>query len=439
MTGPFRTVEEGFAWFETFANLERTGLFGHRDYKLDRMRELADAAGHPEQSFQSIHIAGSKGKGSTAALTASVLQKMGYATGIYTSPHVHDYRERIALPGGFYDDPILLEAMHKVRNSVEERNKPHDPPTTFELLTLCAFFTFQAAGCTWAVVETGLGGRLDSTNILLPRACLLTPVELEHTDVLGHTLEEIAREKAGIIKPGVPVFSGFQRPEAEGVFRRRAAEMEAPYHSLPEELVQLETDTRITGTTLAARWLSGKTLDCTLSFAGRHQGENACLAALCIDTLSDSGHIGPVTEQTMAAGLARATLPGRFEIVETEPPFILDTAHTPASAERAVRTLGEINRLRGILIFGAVSGKDVAGMAAVLAPAFSHIIISRPGVFKKNNPRELAEIFRTRHPEVILEEDPRAALDKARALSAGRLPILVTGSFYMAAEIRSIL
>ena len=279
--GGFGSVDEGFAWFETFANLERTGRFSERNYKLDRMREMADASKHPERSFRSVHIAGSKGKGSTAVLTASVLEAAGYSTGLYTSPHLQDYRERISRPGGFFDDGILLEAMNEVRKSVENRRKPGDPPTTFELLTLCAFFTFRSAGCEWAVLETGLGGRLDSTNIVSPEACILTPIELEHTDVLGSTLEEIAGEKAGIMKPGIPVFMGFQKPAAEKVFRRRAEEIHAPLYSLAEELTRMETETGKTGTALTAAWRADPPLECTLSFHGRHQAENACLAARC--------------------------------------------------------------------------------------------------------------------------------------------------------------
>ena len=432
-------MDDGFEWFETFANLERTGRFSERTYKLDRMEELAEAAGRPEKAFRSIHLAGSKGKGSTAAFVASILESAGYKTGIYTSPHLQDYRERIALPGAFFDDRLLLEAMHKVRNSLAYRNKPGDPPTTFELLTLCAFLAFQEAGCQWGVIETGLGGRLDSTNIITPSASVLTPLELEHTDVLGSTLEEIASEKAGIIKPGIPVYMGMQDQKVERIFRQKAEETGSRFYSLRQELTGFITETRISGTSLSAEFRSGRTLDCTLSLAGRHQGENACLAALCIDSLSREGHIGEVSPQQTADGLSRARLPGRFEIMRADPPLILDSAHTPGSIRQTLQTLQEISPDRGICIFGAVSGKDIRGMANILAPAFRRIIISKPGVFKKSDPEETFRVFREIHPEIELEPEPSSALEKALKFSAGHLPVLVTGSFYMASEIRKLL
>lgn len=438
-SAPFRKVEEGFAWFETFANLERSGRFSERNYKLDRMLELSELAGRPDRSCRTIHLAGSKGKGSTAILLASALQAAGHPTGIYTSPHVQDYRERIARPGGFLEDGILLEAMNRVRTVMEKRNAPDDPPTTFELLTLCAFLAFKAAGCTWVVLETGLGGRLDSTNIVTPELSVFTPLELEHTDVLGSTLPAIAKEKAGIIKPGVPVCSGFQKPEVYEVFRHRAEEVGAPMHLLSEELSDLSVTTGIDGTSVSAGFRSGDTLECGLSMYGRHQAENACLAFLCLKILTDAGRPDLVSPRAITEGFSRAKLPGRFEIIEKSPPLVLDTAHTPASVERAVGTLREITTEPGVLLFGAVSGKDIPGMANILAPAFKHIVVSRPGIFKKNNPAEAAEIFRAVHSDVILEMEPGEALRKARGLAGPGVPILVTGSFYMAAEIRKIL
>ena len=434
----FSTVEEAFAYIEGFTNFERITPQIVRDFKRSRMEELLELMANPHESFTSIHIAGSKGKGSTAAFLTSVLTAAGIPAGMYTSPHVVTYRERISRGGGFFPDRVYIESIERLKAAVESRRSPflkgEYEPTTFELLTVLAFTIFRDTGCTWAVVETGIGGRLDATNIINPSFCVLTPVELEHTDILGDTIEQIAAEKAGIIKPGVPAFSSEQSDPVREIFRKTAAAVGAPLTFIGEEMECLDLAGGMKH--LSVRWKDGGSLEAELAMFGRHQAENAALAALALRKML------PETESRLAAGLAAARAPGRMEIREGKVPLVFDGAHTPSSVKVLVRGLEELypNILRtGILIFGSVKGKNAAGMAEVLGPRFREIVISTPGSFKPNDPASVLAAFEPYNTRVRMIADPAGALEYARreAEKTGG-PICVTGSFYMVAEIRRL-
>ena len=226
------TPADAFAWIESFTNLERGAVpFDSATYHLERMRRLLAMFDNPEQGCPLIHVAGTKGKGSTSALLASALRASGRRTGLYTSPHVSSPFERIVLAGEADQPQAVVRIARAMRDAVEavpEEGPGGFPPTTFELYTLLAFLYFREAGCDIAVIETGIGGRLDATNVITPEASVITPLDLEHTDVLGATIGQIAAEKAGIIKPGVPAFIGLQPPLAGEVFREAARERGSP-------------------------------------------------------------------------------------------------------------------------------------------------------------------------------------------------------------------
>ncbi|MCX7030049.1 MAG: Mur ligase family protein [Spirochaetes bacterium] len=433
----FRGPGEVFAWAESFTNLERNlPALDKRVWRLDRMRRLLEAAGGPDTRFRSFHVAGSKGKGSTAALMAGVLTASGRKTGLYTSPHVSSPLERISVDGQ-PPDPVLFTLMADRARALVDGLADSLPggfsPTTFELLTLLAFLAFREAGCDDAVVETGIGGRLDATNVIMPEASVLTPLDLEHTDILGDTIEEIAAEKAGIIKEGVPAFAAGRPPESKEVFRRAAALRGAPLAFLDEEadILSVAPGTTATGFTLRLR--GGEPVSFTLSMPGAFQAENAALAYLCLRRCRPR-----IAETQFRAGFAATRLPGRMEIVPGSPTVVLDGAHTPLAVRRLLETFQVLYPAGGVLLFGSVSGKRPHEMAEVLAPAFERIVISRPNAFKPSDPREVWAIFRQMHKGVELLEDPVRALARARELAAGR-PILVTGSFYMVSEIRALL
>jgi dihydrofolate synthase / folylpolyglutamate synthase len=434
---------EAFAWIESFTNLERgTVPFDGSSYHLDRMRRLLAMFGSPETGIPLIHVAGTKGKGSTAALLASVLRASGRKTGLYTSPHVADPFERIVLAGEAARPGALVRIVRAMRDAVESvpaEGPAGFPPTTFELYTLLAFLYFRDAGCDVAVIETGIGGRLDATNVITPEASVITPLDLEHTDVLGDTMEKIAAEKAGIIKPGVPAFVGLQPAAALDVFRAAARERGAALTLLEEETRRRDVRLSASGTELHLELRDGTSADFRLSMLGEFQAENAALAYLTL-----RGVHPEITPGQFRRGFRAARLPGRMELVRGRPPVVLDGAHTPLAVHRLLESFrGIFPRPLGpraaVLLFGSVAGKNPRAMAEILAPWFQSVVVSTPGTFKQSDPEGVWRIFRELNPAAELVKDPADALRRARQLAGSRLPILVTGSFYMVSEIRRLL
>jgi len=437
--GELRTAADVFSWTESFTNLERTPLStDQRNYRLDRMHRLLHLFGDPHAGPRIIHVAGTKGKGSTSALIASVLAASGLATGLYTSPHVQNAFERIGIAGQEPRPELLVRlarAVKAVIDLIPEEGMPgHYSPTTFEILTLLAFLYFKEAGCTDAVIEVGIGGRLDATNVVTPLASVITPLDLEHTDILGDTIEEIAFEKAGIIKPGVPAFFGLQPPEVKDVFRAACRERGSSGTFLDETVTTISSRVDRGGTTCSFGLPGEPTCGFRLALLGDFQAENAALAWMTLRRVRPG-----IPLECFQAGFASVTLPGRMEARGSGPVIVLDGAHTPLAVTRLLASFRAVFPGEAVLLFGSVSGKKPREMAEILAPAFSHVVVSTPGTFKESNPAEVAAIFRSRNPSTVLERDPEKALRLARELSGGRGSLLVTGSFYMVAEIRKLL
>ena len=429
------TVKEAFLYLESFTNLEKGRIpETKRDFRLDRMRLFLDRLNYPHLSFKTIHIAGTKGKGSTGAMMGSVLEEAGFKTGVYSSPHVSSYLERIRISNGPPSDESIVRGVNNLTRWIVEplqRLPGEFPPTTFELLTLLAFLLFREQDCTFAVIETGIGGRLDATNIVRPVACLITPLDLEHTHLLGKTIESIAYEKGGIIKRGVPVFCSHQKTVALDVFHSIGRARGAPIFSLDEELEQLDCVLERSGMDCEVKLRNRTPLTFRLALNGLFQAENAALASLALV------HLLPfIPIPALERGMRKTSLPGRLEIIDGTPPIILDGAHTPLAAERLMESYRKLFPERGILIFGSVIGKNPADMAGHLVPYFDAVIISTPGSFKESEPDTLYEMFKKLHGNTQLELLPHKALEKAMKLSGGKKPILVTGSFYMISEIR---
>jgi len=434
----FKNSTDGFLWMESFTNFEKAPDLTKRGYRLDRMALLLDCFDNPQNSYRIIHIAGSKGKGSTGAFASSILIEAGYKTGVYSSPHISDYRERITVNNSFATEEIYLKNMIKIKDLIEGEKYLSLPggsePTTFELLTLLSFLVFKDSLCEWIVLETGLGGRLDATNLVFPEVVLLTPIELEHTDLLGTTIPEIAGEKAGIIKEGKPVFSSKQSDSALKVFMNKAAYLNSPFYYLPDLYKEIIMKTNLSGSDMEIHWKNGQIIKSRLNMLGEFQSDNSSLAIAGIQ------HILPdLDNRIIEQGISKAKLPGRMEIIGESPVFMIDGAHTRQSTEKLLYSFESLFKQKGILIFGSVSGKDAEAMAEILAPHFEHIIISRPGTFKKSDPHSLYELFKKRNKNTHFIIDPKEAENKARELSRNVLPVLITGSFYMAAEIRKIL
>ncbi|MDR2796799.1 MAG: tetrahydrofolate synthase [Treponema sp.] len=444
-----------FTWLSRFINIE-TGQFS-TSLRLDRMEVLARLAEHPERSAPVIHIAGSKGKGSVTGMITAILEAEGFRPARYTSPHVTEYRERITQGNAFFDESIYIQAGRELV-SIEAmlRNTPtsgiayFDPPAEddteasfFELLTLYFFLCARLANCDVMVVETGLGGRLDATNIVDPLVSVITLIELEHTEFLGDHIGAIAKEKAGIIKPGKSLILAEQVNEALEVFKKTAAACHVPLYYLPDvvDLHHIQVNPRGTTFSLASKSpaLFPASLELTIPIPGKIQAQNAALGIAAAKIAFPQ-----LKAQSILRGLQDFTLPARFERILDDPIFIVDGAHTPHSVESCVETFSALYGKGGILIFGCAAGKDAVAMAKILIPHFAQIIITTPGTFKVSFPQLVYDTFSTEATSLgkgsAVSYIPETAQAIEKALEQGRkkeLPLLGTGSFYLAAEIRN--
>jgi dihydrofolate synthase/folylpolyglutamate synthase len=436
MAQRFADSDELYTFLLGFVNVER----GQKTvFKLDRMRYLCESLGDPQGAYRTIHVAGSKGKGSVSAMIARALQASGRRVGLYTSPHLLRWKERMSLAGDEMPEEIVLAAAAEVLPLMEGKGPTDFPggelPTYFELTTLIAFCAFRLAGCDSAVVETGLGGRLDSTNVLPSEASVITPIELEHTEWLGDTIPLIAAEKAGIVKPGKPCFLSRQRDEAREVFARTCADRGSPLREAPVLARAGEVSIGPGGTTarisfapsspMGARFPGG--IGARTPMIGAIQAENMALALLAAGETEAS--LGP---EEAARGLARAFLPARFQILSRAPPVILDGAHTPASIGLALESLETLFPGPKALLFACAEDKRHKEMAAALAPKFERITLTRPGAFKRGDLAALASSFVEAGASFRATEDHVEAIARAREEAAALgLPLLVTGSFYL--------
>lgn len=401
-------------------------------YNLERMRELCTLLGEPQDRYPSLHIAGSKGKGSTAAMISAILQAAGYRTGLYTSPHLHSFRERIRVDGDLISREDVVRLWEQIRPQVDALHAT----TTFEIITALAFEHFRQKEIDWAVLEVGLGGRLDATNVVTPAACAITPLSYEHTDLLGHTLSLIAFEKAGIIKPGVPVIVGPQTPEAMAVIEEVAAQAGA-------ELCRVEHDWRCTvhesthhGLRLDIHGPGITYENLALPLVGGHQAINATVAVALTHTLIQGGVA--ISADAIRKGLAQTFWPGRLERLSQNPLIVVDSAHNSHSTENLRASLNLFPHHRLILLFGASVDKDIHSMLQVLGPIAAEIIITRSFHPRAAEPAILADLARlfSPHTPIHTTENALEAVKLAHSLAEEGDLILGTGSIFVVADVR---
>jgi dihydrofolate synthase/folylpolyglutamate synthase len=421
------------------------------DFKLDRMRLVLAHLGDPQRRLRVLHIAGSKGKGSTAAMLASILQHQGYRVGLFTSPHLVHVEERIQVNR----EPISRAELTALMSEIEAVSRLPMPEgggvineslTFFEIATALGLLHFVRRRVDWAVLEVGLGGRLDSTNVCTPVVSVITSISYDHMQMLGNTLSSIAREKAGIIKPGRPTISGVLADEARTVIEDIARERRSPlrqiqrdfhYCHTPAVIDQAhEAPARVKVTTWRR---AGRTVELTLM--GEHQAANAAVTLAVIETLRERGI--PVHPRAIAAGLSHVHWPARMELLARKPFVLLDCAHNVASAEALLQALRESfpDVGRRALIFAGSRDKDLAGMLRVLAPHFERIFLT---TFATNPravaPEQLAALAPADAKQrLVLTQDARAALDAAREWATPLDLICITGSVFLTGEVRPML
>lgn len=410
---------------------------------LDNSRLLMKLLGDPHRRFRSVHIAGTNGKGSTAAYLASLLRIAGLRTGLYTSPHLVSFTERIRINNVPISEARVVELARRVRSAYLTARLPTGQgalnPTFFEVTTTMAFTYFAEEGVDIAVVETGMGGRLDSTNVVTPLLSVITNIDLEHTEFLGTTLEQIAAEKAGIIKPGVPVVTGVVQPEVITVIETRAREAGSPLYRLGKDFSADEVSGREAGQDFVYQGTTGARERFSIPQLGRYQVDNACLALAAAECLQTAGIA--LTGEHIRTGLAQARWEGRLERVAVRPDIYLDGAHNPASATVLARTVAEMKRSyrKTILVMGILADKDWRGIAAALLPLADSIIVTRPAYSRALDTERLAAEAGAGGAQVSSAPTVVEALAAAQAAAASDDLILVTGSLYVVGEAREAL
>jgi len=437
-SGEIANYAAALRWLHDRADIERMRVVRYSDdaFKLDRMRELLRRLGNPHEQVRTIHVGGTNGKGATVAMLASMLEGCGYTVGQYVSPHLLDVRERISINGAPIDRASFTDAIRAVAEAAAGLPQP---PTFFEVVTAAAFKHYAEEAVDIAVIEVGLGGRLDSTNVITPEISIITSIDLDHTRLLGSTRAEIAREKAGIFKPGVPAIVFDPDPPVEAVFREVAAKVGAPLRMVNKDIEfssrfcsspDLGPHTRVCLYTPTSRLEH-----LPVPLPGEHQAGNCGLALAAIDILRSSGLDCP--EDKVTAGLARTRVPGRMQVVHERPKVLVDGAHNPASITALMKCAGaHVPYDSMVCVFGCCADKDVGAMLDRVNLGADKVIFTRAsGNPRAMDPDELQRMFAERSGKMsqigrTLEE----ALELAeRAVSREDL-ICVTGSFYLVGE-----
>jgi dihydrofolate synthase / folylpolyglutamate synthase len=456
--------ERALDWLLGRINYERSAVipYNQRQLKLDRMRQLLTRLGQPDAGMKIVHVAGTKGKGSTSAMIAGVLSAAGFRTGVFSSPHLQRIEERFVVGGAPCTSQELVALVDRVRPVAVAMDaeaiadgEPVGGPTYFEVTTAMALLHFVECQVDAAVLEVGLGGRLDSTNVCLPAVSVITSISFDHMKQLGDTLAAIAREKAGIIKPGVPVVSGVIEGESQAVVSQVAREhgcrliqlgREFSFDYRPASINPAPPPIASLGTLDFHYHVPGQEqflASVPLAMHGRHQAANAAVALAVLAELRHQGWC--ISQDAIREGMSCAALPGRVEVVAGEPTIVLDAAHNPASARALVQTLDEMSHAtRRTLIVSISRDKDVSAIVDELAPCFDRFVVTQ----YQDNPRampaaELAQMFRDRASGRAASSVTVCAMPETawrhvgQTVQPGEL-VCISGSFYLAAEMRPL-
>jgi len=409
--------------------------YAERIYRLSRVEELLEQLGNPQRAYRSVHIAGTKGKGSTTAMIEAILRAAGYHTGMYTSPHLHTFRERIRREGQLIAEDEVSDLIERMAPILRERPEV----TVFEIITALAMWYYAEIGVQWGVFEVGMGGRLDATNILRPAVSVITSLSMDHMNVLGNTLEAIAREKAGIIKQGVPVVSAPQKPEALQVILDISDEREAPC-----TLVGRDWQWRFRGADLDGQRLdvfrpghedAPEYAGLTLPLLGQHQLENACAAIATMETLRERGVA--IEREAVRQGIAAVEWPGRLEILGRKPLVVVDGAHNTYSMQCLLdATTTYLPHRQLHMIFGVGVTHTPQDLLTVVLPHVASFCITQSHHPKATPVADLQTMARELGYDATIAPNAGAALDAALDRAGADDLVLVTGSLFVVAEAR---
>jgi dihydrofolate synthase/folylpolyglutamate synthase len=407
-------------------------------FDLDRMETLLKNLGQPHEKIKTVHIAGTKGKGSTATMLAKMLEANGYKVGLYTSPHVTSLHERIAIDSEMISSSEMLKLINRAHAPIEKMSKKDQSPTFFEIMTALAFMHFVDNEVDIAIIETGLGGRLDSTNVINPSLVGITSISIDHQNLLGATIDLIAKEKAGIIKKGIPVVTVPQELMAMKVLRKQAAALKAPMSVTGKDIdfsCRFESSredgphTRICLTTPTSRFEHLR-----VPLPGEHQAINCGLALAMLDNLKCQGY--DIDDEVSVKGLQSVSLPGRMEIIAQDPRVIIDAAHNASSIRALIHAIGQhVPSDSMVIVFGCNSDKDIKGMLEQIQYGADKVIFTRSNSPKAVFPQDLADMYtemcgRMCQTAMTLRE----AVKNARNAVSREDLICITGSFYLVGQ-----
>jgi len=433
---PFSNYRQALAYLLEKTDYEKQERLRYNvtTFSLDRMRNLLSLLGDPHAKINTVHIAGTKGKGSTATMLARMLESNGYTVGLYTSPHLVHLHERIVVDSEMITEAEMLGLVNRIHASVEKQAKT-DPPTFFEIMTALAFMHFADRNVDIGVIETGLGGRLDSTNVIMPQVVGITSLSIDHKLQLGETLDCIAREKAGVLKKGIPAITVQQDPSAMTVLKEQALAVQAPLSVTGTDIdfsYRFETSrehgphTRICLTTATSKFEHLR-----VPLHGKHQAINCGLALALLDKLKVAGYKIDIDKAT--DGLHKVTLAGRMEMVCQDPRIMIDGAHNAASIRALIHAIGQnIPYDSMVVIFGCNSDKDVSGMLSQLQYGADKVIFTRSSSAKAMSPQDLADMYTEICGKMYQTSSSLGeALQLAHSAVGREDLICITGSFYL--------
>jgi dihydrofolate synthase / folylpolyglutamate synthase len=399
-------------------------------FGLNSTENILERVGNPHRKLRFIHIAGTNGKGSTAAMLAGILHAHGFKTGLYTSPHLVRFTERFRMDGMEVTAERIMRVFEKIRSTIDDAQ----PPTFFEVTTAMAFLYFAEEKTEFVVAETGMGGRLDATNVIDPKVCVITNIGFDHQEFLGPTLASIAREKAGVIKDGIPVVTGALQPVVQGILKTTCMNRNSALYRFKSDFkVRRNPDGSFRYRGIGRQWSALR-----LNLKGGHQAGNAALALAAAEVLEQKGLLS-LEETAVKGALTEVKWPARLEVLQQNPTIVLDGAHNPQGAESLRDSLRQCFKYDQLhLVLGIMADKDIRGILRRLLPMAQTAIFTQPRYSRAANPVELRKMARPYIQRHYVIADPASAIDQARQMAGPDDLICITGSLYFAGEVKEI-